>query len=223
MALTKPQLVLLDVDGTLVDTAPDLAYSVNAMLAELTLPQHEVQAIRRWIGNGIEKLVHRALTGNNDGEANPELFNQAFSLFMDIYAENAARLSVFYPGVETGLDYLKSQDLHLGCVTNKRSRFTELLLKSLNIYDDFDMILCGDSLPKRKPDPMQLLHASEYFSVLPVDSLMIGDSTNDVHAARAAGFQVLCVNYGYNRGVDIRESNPDKVIDSLAQLPELFH
>ena len=224
MSLTKPQLVLLDLDGTLVDTMPDLAFSVNEMLNKMDLPQYSEQTICNWLGNGIEKLVHRALTGNNDGEAKAELYNQALPLFMDIYADNTTRFSVFFPGVEEGLEYLKSQqDIHLGCVTNKHSRFTEILLKSLAIYDDFDLVLCGDSLAKRKPDPMQLLHAADFFSVKPENSLMIGDSTNDVFAAKAAGFQVLCVDYGYNHGVDIRESNPDMVVDSLSKLPNLFH
>lgn len=216
-------MVLLDLDGTLIDTAPDLAYSINAMLNRLNLPEHPEQSIRDWIGNGIEKLVHRALTGDDNGEASQALYDQALPLFRDIYADNAARLSQFYPGVKHGLEYLKSLKLNLGCATNKHSRFTEILLKSMGIYDDFGLVLCGDSLPKLKPDPLPLLHAAEYFSVEPADSLMIGDSTNDVYAAQAAGFKVLCVNYGYNRGVDIRESDPDMVVDSLAKLPEVFH
>ncbi len=215
-------MVLLDIDGTLVDTAPDLAYSIDAMLHEIGMAKHGLERIRQWIGNGIERLVHRALTNDTDGEAETELYNRAFPLFMDIYADNAAGLSEFYPGVEEGLDYLKSEDFKLGCVTNKRSRFTEILLKSLGIYNDFELVLCGDSLPKRKPDPMQLLHAAEFFSVEPENSLMVGDSTNDVFAAKAAGFQILCVDYGYNRGIDIRESKPDMVVDSLAVLPELI-
>lgn len=222
MSLTKPEMVLLDIDGTLVDTVPDLAFSIDTMLQEIGFEQHGVDKIRDWVGNGIERLVHRALTDDQDENAEEELFQKAFPLFMDIYADNAASASQFYPGVEEGLEYLKSENFKLGCVTNKRSRFTETLLKSLGIYNDFEIVICGDTLPKRKPDPMQLLHAAEFFNVSPEDSLMVGDSTNDVYAAKAAGFQILAVNYGYNRGVDISEADPDMVVDSLAKLPEII-
>ncbi len=222
MVLSKPEMVLLDIDGTLVDTVPDLAFSIDTMLEEIGVKTHGVEKIRDWVGNGIERLVHRALTDDNDGEAEDELFDKAFPIFMDIYADNTATASEFYPGVEEGLKYLKSKNFKLGCVTNKRTRFTETLLKSLGVYNDFEIVICGDTLPKCKPDPIQLLHAAEFFNVEPNNSLMVGDSTNDVYAAKAAGFQSLAVDYGYNCGIDIRESSPDLVIDSLAKLPELI-
>ncbi len=220
MDLSHTEMVLLDVDGTLVDTVPDLAWSVDTMLQEIGLPVRGEDKVRGWVGNGIETLVKRALTDADDGEPEAELFDQAFPLFMDIYADNAARHSRFYPGVEDGLEYLKQGDYRLGCVTNKRARFTEILLRSLGIYDDFGIVICGDTLPKRKPDPLPLLHAAEFFEVTPENSLMGGDSINHVGAARAAGFNVLCVSYGYNRGVDIRDAGPDVVIDSLTELPD---
>lgn len=219
MALTRTEMVLLDVDGTLVDTVPDLACSVDTMLQEIGLPQRGEDKIRNWVGNGIETLVKRALTDDDDGEPDTALFERAFPLFMDIYADNAARHSRFYPGVEDGMHYLKAAGYKLGCVTNKRTRFTEILLQTLGIYNDFGIVICGDTLPRRKPDPLPLLHAAEYFSVSPAVSLMVGDSINDVGAARAAGFNILCVSYGYNRGMDINAANPDAVVDSLAELP----
>lgn len=218
--LTQTEMVLLDVDGTLIDTVPDLAYSIDTMLQEMGLPQRGEEKIRTWVGNGIEKLVKRALTDDDDGEPDAEEFDRAFPLFMDIYADNAAQRSRFYPGVEEGLEFLRSHDYKLGCVTNKRTRFTEILLHTLDIYDDFEIVICGDTLPKRKPNPMPLLHAANFFSIDPENSLMVGDSINDVGAARAADFNVLCVSYGYNRGVDIRDSEPDAVVDSLAELPD---
>jgi len=220
MTLAHTEMVLLDVDGTLVDTVPDLAYSIDAMLLEIGLPKRGEDKIRHWVGNGIEKLVQRALTDEDDGEPDAQLFDRAFSVFMEIYAENAARHSRFYPGVETGLEFLKEKQFKLGCVTNKRARFTEILLQSLGIYDDFELVICGDTLPKRKPDPLPLLYAANFFSVTPESSLMVGDSINDVAAARAAGFNILCVSYGYNRGMDIRDANPDAVVHSLAELPD---
>jgi len=120
--------------------------------------------------------------------------------------------------VREGLDYLKAQNYSLGCVTNKAEQFTVPLLKDLGIYDEFSIVICGDKLPKKKPDPLPLLHAAEFFKVVPEKALMIGDSISDVKAARAAGFQIICMSYGYNHGEDIRNYNPDLVIDSMAEL-----
>ena len=121
-----------------------------------------------------------------------------------------------------GIDYLKSTGMHVGCVTNKTAQFTHPLLKTLGIFDDFEIVISGDTLPKKKPDPLPLLHGAEHFSVAPDECLMIGDSISDVKAARAAGFSIVCMSYGYNHGVDIRESNPDAVIDSMTELVQLF-
>ena len=222
MSLNTPQLIAFDLDGTLVDTAPDLAFSVNLMLQELQMDVHPESKIRTWIGNGIEKLVHRAITGSENNEASETIFAKAFPLFMDFYAKNAANLSQIYPGVLDTLEHLKMQNIHLAVITNKRGKFTEILLKALNIYSHFSLVIAGDSLAKKKPDPMQLLHAADHFDVSPTNALMVGDSTNDVFAAKAAGFQVLCVDYGYNRGVDIRESEPDMVVSSLSTLKDLI-
>jgi phosphoglycolate phosphatase len=124
--------------------------------------------------------------------------------------------------VREGLDYLKSRGYKLGCVTNKATQFTLPLLKDLGVFDDFAIIICGDTLAKKKPDPLPLLHAAEYFGVAPAQALMLGDSVSDVKAARAAGFQIVCMSYGYNHGADIRDSHPDAVIDSMAELKELL-
>jgi len=110
----------------------------------------------------------------------------------------------------------------LGCVTNKPSRFTEPLLRQLGLYDKFGIVVSGDTLAEKKPHPAPLLHAAAHFHVPPSECLLIGDSVNDVQAARAAGFHVVCVSYGYNHGHDIREAEPDAVVDSLAELPALF-
>ncbi len=222
MALKKPEMVLFDLDGTLVDSAPDLAYSVDATLAELGIPARGEQKIRHWIGNGIERTLKRALIDNMEGEPDAELFSRALPIFMDIYTENAATRSRFYEGVAEGLDYLKRNNYKIGCVTNKREKFTHILLKALGVFDDFGIVLSGDSLPKKKPDPLPLLHAAHFFNVTPDKALMVGDSMNDVNAARAAGFQILCVSYGYNHGRDIREAQPDAVVDTLAELPALM-
>lgn len=218
----KPQMVLIDVDGTLVDSVPDLAYCVDEMRKHLDMPEHGEDRVREWVGNGVERLVRRALIGKLEGEPDEELYEKAFPVFMELYAENTSKRSHLYPGVQEGLDYLKSEGYKLGCVTNKAAQFTEPLLKDLGVFDYFITVISGDTLPKKKPDPMPLLHAAEIFGVTPAQSMMIGDSISDVKAARAAGFQIICMTYGYNHGVDIRDANPDAVMDSMAELPALL-
>ena len=227
MSLSQPEMVLLDLDGTLVDTVPDLTYCLDNMLRELSLPEAGETKVREWVGNGIEQLVKRGLsndfvTDDFDKEPKASLFEKALPIFIDCYRENACKHSQLYSGVREGLDYLTSNNFKLGCVTNKLSQFTNTILETLDIHNVFGIVISGDTLPKKKPDPLPLLHAAKHFGVRPSQSLMVGDSVNDVRAARAAGFQVLCVSYGYNLGQDIRLARPDYVVDSLADLVNIF-
>ena len=218
----RPRMILIDVDGTLVDSVPDLAYCVDEMMRRLGRPPHGEAAVRNWVGNGVERLVRRALIGQLDGEPNEADFARAYPIFLDLYAENTSKRSVLYPGVRDGLDWLRAVGYPLGCVTNKAAQFTEPLLKDLGVYDRFGIVISGDSLPKKKPDPLPLLHAAEHFGVAPAESLMVGDSVSDVRAARAAGFGIVCMSYGYNHGEDIRLADPDAVIDSMVELRGLL-
>ena len=220
--LKNPEMILIDVDGTLVDSVPDLAFCVDEMMQRLGLPPHGEAKVRQWVGNGVERLVRRALVGQLEGEPDAALFEKAYPIFLELYAENTSKRSRLYPGVREGLDYLKSAGYKLGCVTNKAAQFTEPLLKDLGVYDDFAIVISGDTLPKKKPDPLPLLHAADFFGIRPENALMIGDSISDVKAARAAGFQIVCMSYGYNHGQDIREAHPDAVIDSLAEIRALL-
>ncbi len=221
--LPRPELVLIDVDGTLVDSVPDLAYCVDEMMRRLGLPERGEAAVRQWVGNGVERMVRRALTNRLDGEPDPALFERALPIFLELYAANTSARSRLYPGVREGLDYLKRlPGVRLGSVTNKAARFTLPLLRDLGVLDDFELVVSGDDLPQKKPHPAPLLHAAERLGADPRRSLLIGDSQNDVQAARAAGFAVVCVSYGYNHGEDIRDSHPDAVIDSLAELPQVL-
>lgn len=222
LTLKKPKMILIDVDGTLVDSVPDLAYCVDEMMRQLGRPPHGETKVRDWVGNGVERLVRRALVGQLDGEPDDEDFARAYPVFLDLYAENTSKRSVLYPGVREGLDYMKAQGYRLGCVTNKASQFTIPLLKDLGVHDEFGIVVCGDTLPVKKPDPLPLLHAAEQLGVGPAESLMLGDSKSDVAAARAAGFQIVCMSYGYNHGEDIRHYSPDAVIDSMAELSTLI-
>jgi phosphoglycolate phosphatase len=214
----KPGMILIDLDGTLVDSVPDLAYCVDVMMVRLGREPRGETAVRDWVGNGVERLVRRALVGQLDGEPADADFDRAYPVFLDLYAENTSARSILYPGVRAGLDWLTAAGYPLGCVTNKAAQFTEPLLKDLGIYDYFGLVVSGDSLPRKKPDPMPLFHSAEHFGVDPHEALMVGDSVSDVKAARAAGFGIVCVTYGYNHGQDIREASPDAVIDSLSDL-----
>ena len=218
MTIREPQMILIDVDGTLVDSVPDLAFCVDQMMLALGRAPHGEAKVRDWVGNGVERLCRRALVGQLEGEPSDEDFARAYPLFLDLYAQNTSKRSCLYPGVREGLDYLKSRGYRLGCVTNKASQFTIPLLKDLGIYDEFGILVCGDTLPVKKPDPQPLLHAAEHFGVAAEASLMLGDSQSDVKAARTAGFQIVCMSYGYNHGEDIRDYRPDAVIDSMNEL-----
>jgi len=220
--IKKPEMILIDVDGTLVDSVPDLAYCVDEMMKQLDMPVHGEAKVREWVGNGVERLTRRALIGQLDGEPDDALFEKAYPIFMDLYAENTSKRSMLYPGVAEGLAYLEKSGIKLGCVTNKAAQFTVPLLKDLGIFDKFEIVISGDTLAKKKPDPMPLLHGAEFFNEKPENAMMLGDSVSDVKASRAAGFQIVCMSYGYNHGVDIRESNPDAVIDSMVELQNLL-
>lgn len=218
MLSRKPEMILIDVDGTLVDSVPDLAFCVDAMMQELGREPWGETRVRDWVGNGVERLVRRALIGQLDGEPDDADFERAYPVFLALYAENTSKRSLLYPGVREGLDYLKASGFALGCVTNKAAQFTIPLLKDLGIHDDFGIVVSGDTLEHKKPHPAPLLHAAEFFKVEPSRALMVGDSISDVKAARAAGFSIACVPYGYNHGEDIRSAEPDLVIDNLAAL-----
>lgn len=217
-----PHLVLLDLDGTLVDSAPDITYCVSRTLESLGMARCGERQVRAWVGNGIDSLVHRALLNALSREPNEALYERARSQFMKLYAQHTSERSQLYPGVAEGLDYLRSRQIALGCITNKASAFTHRLLKALEIDDAFGIVVSGDTLAKRKPDPQPLLHAAAHFGVRAEDSIFIGDSVTDVAAARAAEIRVICVSYGYNHGNDIRDARPDAVIDSLSEVCRLF-
>jgi len=216
--MKKPKLILIDLDGTLVDSVPDLAFSVDTMMQKIDRASWGEARVRDWVGNGVEKLVKRALIGQLDGEPQQSEFERAYPIFLELYQLHNGEKSRLYSGVKEGLAYLASAGYTLGCVTNKAARFSEPLLEALDIRDRFSIVISGDSLPRKKPDPMPLLHAAGHFDLDPADSLMLGDSVSDVKAARAAGFQVVCVSYGYNHGEDISLAEPDAVIESFLDL-----
>ena len=218
----RPKMILIDLDGTLVDSEPDLAYCVDAMLARLGRPPQGEAKVRNWVGNGVERLVRRALIGQLEGEPKEADFQLAYPIFLELYRDNTSQRSQLFPGVRDGLDWLQAAGYRLGCVTNKAAQFTEPLLRDLGVRDDFEIVISGDTLPRSKPDPLPLLHAAAHFGAEPAAALMIGDSISDVKAARAAGFTIFCMSYGYNHGQDIRDYHPDAVLDSLTEVQGLL-
>ncbi|MBI3546603.1 MAG: phosphoglycolate phosphatase [Gammaproteobacteria bacterium] len=212
------KMVMIDLDGTLIDTVPDLAAAANRMLKDLGRAEWGIEHYRAWIGNGVPRFVKRALTGEMQAEPDDKLNEPALTLFRQHYAAAVSDLSRAYPGVVECLEQLQAQGFSLACITNKAAAFTLPLLKNLDLAKYFQLVLSGDSLPKQKPDPMPLLHACQHFSISPDHGVLIGDSSNDVQAARAAHMPVICVTYGYNHGHDIRQSLPDAVVDSLIEV-----
>jgi phosphoglycolate phosphatase len=217
-----PEMVLIDVDGTMVNSVPDLAYSIDQMLLNLDMPVRGEDKVKNWVGNGIERLVKRALVNALDGDPDETLYQRALPLFKSHYSVNNSKRSYLYEGARQGLDYMQSRRYSLGCVTNKAAEFTHPLLDDLDISRYFEMVICGDDTIEKKPHPMPLLTAAQQMQVDPQRSLMLGDSSNDVRAARAAGFQIICTSYGYNHGEDIRRYEPDAVIDSMAELEKII-
>lgn len=218
----RPELVVFDLDGTLVDSAPDIAYSVDVMLEKLGRPPVGEGPVRNWIGNGPAMLVKRALTGEMWPEGDPPRFAEAFPCFMAVYEANMCDRSRLFPGVAEGLAALKAEGYRLACNTNKNSIFTLPLLKQLGIADCFDFIGCGDQFTKLKPDPESLLKTAEHFGIDPARCLMVGDSANDAEAARRAGFMLVCVPYGYHGGAGVEVLEPDAVVESFMELPGLL-
>jgi len=214
--------VLLDLDGTLLHTAPDLAAAANRMLGELGLPPRAPEEIATFIGRGLPVLVHRALAGTLDGLAEQALFERALPIFERCYAEESGRRAEPYPGVVDGLDRMRGLHLPLGCVTNKAARFTQDLLERTDLARFFDCVVSGDTVARRKPDPLPILHACERLGAEARGTLVIGDSLNDVQAARAAGCSVWCVPYGYNEGRPVSELECDAVVGSLLDAARLI-
>lgn len=208
--------VIIDLDGTLLDTIPDLAAAANLMLRELRKPALPVDLVRTFVGKGIPKLVERTLE-EADCQSDPEAFSRALSLFERHYADVNGRHTTIYPGVREGLELLARQDFPLACVTNKSMRFTEPLLAMSGLQRYFAQVVAGDTLSRKKPDPAPLLHACAGLGVVPEKMLMIGDSVNDAQAARSAGCPVFCVDYGYNEGEDVRSLDTDAIVGTIEE------
>lgn len=221
---SKKQHLLFDLDGTLVDSAPDLASAINRMLQALSLESFSHDVIRGWVGNGAQVLVHRALSGSTELNANidSEWLNHALNVFLEEYESQLCVDSCLYPNVKETLLELKERGYQLSIVTNKPERFVEPILKHLGIGSLFELIIGGDTLEKRKPDPLPLFHACQHLSTEIDQAVMIGDSKNDILAAKAANMPSIGLTYGYNYGEPISHYEPELVFEDFGQLLSIF-
>ena len=209
--------VLLDLDGTLLDTAPDLAAAANAMLAQRGLGPLASAQVRQFIGHGIGPLVWRCLDAAAGIAPEEGLFDGALESFAEHYERLNGAAASAYPGVVEGLERMRTARLRLACVTNKASRFTLPLLQETGLARFFDAVVTSDEAGFRKPDPRIFLHACNLLRAATRDTVVIGDSANDAQGARAAGCKVLLVPYGYREGRALRDIECDGVVASLAE------
>jgi phosphoglycolate phosphatase len=221
-------VLLFDLDGTLVDSAPDLAAAINKMLLALNLTTFPQEIIRGWVGNGAKTLVERALyhSLNNNAALDKSLseakVNEALAIFLNYYQQFLCVESSLYKGVRETLLALKDQGYRLAIITNKPTEFIEPIITGFELKGLFELQLGGDSLIERKPHPLPLLHACETLKVSVAQCIMIGDSKNDILAAKAANIQSIGLTYGYNYGEDIRVYQPDWCLDTFAELLDLL-
>lgn len=202
-----------DLDGTLVDSIPDLAAACHAMLAELGQPSRTDDDIHRFVGKGMAVLVERCLTWEAAPEAS--LLEAGIVAFRRHYADINGRASTVYPGVVDGLEAFRALGLPLGVVTNKPAAFTAPLLERMGLAAYFEVVISGDTLAFKKPRPEPLLHACALLATEPGLNLHVGDSLNDIESARAAGCPVICVPYGYNEGRPVDSADCDALVSDL--------
>lgn len=217
--------IIVDLDGTMVDTLGDFVQALQRMLGDLPAPYAsyvlDKDLVERCVGKGPEHLIKSVLAHIQPAQAameNIALYESAWASYQRHYPAVNGRFSAVYPGVVAGLDAWHRAGLPLVCVTNKPTAFARALLADKGLASYFGLVVGGDAVARKKPDPMPLLHACEQLGVAPARTLMVGDSSNDAQAARAAGCPVLLVSYGYNHGEPIRTVDADAYVDSLAEL-----
>lgn len=214
------QCIAFDLDGTLVDSAPDILPALNQMMLSLNKPEVSLTQVQHWLGNGMAMLIKRALTGQLDAQGyNQQQFEQAQQLFIGFYTQSNGTATCLFADVFEVLQQLR-QRYALALVTNKPRQFTLPLLQHLGIQHFFGSIWCADDVDNAKPDPQMLFALAQQQQLKPADILLVGDSENDIFAARAAGMPVIALSYGYNHGQSIAQSQPDLVLESFALLPD---
>lgn len=216
------KLICFDLDGTLVDSIPDLRLAINAMLDEYQLMHCLDEDIKTWVGNGLPKLVERALNHVVLGDDKQRFFSEALISFEKHYQHYLNSASTLFAGVPETLQTLKERGYKIALVTNKAERFLPDLLQGFKIADKFDLLLGGDSLSKNKPDPMQVDFACQHFRVSKAQTVMVGDSRNDILAGQNAKVQTIALTYGYNYGEPVSTLDPDYIINQFNELLALL-
>lgn len=216
--MTAKPLLMFDLDGTLIDSVPDIADAVNHTLTDLNRPTFDEKIIRNWVGNGAKVLIERALTATQDDKPSTQMIDTALQYFFTHYAKQTCQKTVAYQGVNEGLQQLYQAGFCMAIITNKPSQFVPEILQTLGWQDLFQLVLGGDSLPVKKPDPTPLLLTCEKLHFNKNNSYMIGDSKNDVLAGKNANIRTLALSYGYNYGQNIADFSPDKVFDYFEDL-----
>jgi phosphoglycolate phosphatase len=216
------RVVIIDLDGTLLDTAADLACAANLMRRDLGLAPVPEALIKTFVGLGIAHLIRRTVGAGTEREAQPELLAAAAAAFERHYARVLTRSSRPFPGVIEGLRAMQDAGLQLACVTNKAERFTLPLLQHTKLAPFFELVVCGDSLAKKKPDPLPLLHAARHFGAASHEVVLIGDSPYDSQAARAAGCHVFIVTYGYRGDASANTLDADALLATLVEAADLI-
>ena len=220
--LAGVRAAIIDLDGTMLDTIPDFHVAINGMRAELGLAPITQQQIALMVGKGSENLIRSVLGLDWDTARVEAAFAQAMDAYQRHYLSINGNYSVLYPDVIEGLTALKAQGLRLACVTNKPISFTTPLLKQKGLDGFFDVVYGGDSLPRKKPDPLPLQTVCADFGLQPAQVVAIGDSSNDAQAARAAACPVLTVPYGYNHGESIHDIDSDGIVNTLLEAASLI-
>ena len=217
MSEARYRAYLFDLDGTLVDSVPDIDQALNHALATADLPPVAESLTRHWIGHGSRTLIQQALQ-HHQQPADTTAIDQLIGPFLSHYKANIAVHSKIYPQVRETLSTLQQAGNKLAVVTNKLTELSEPLLKDIGLYDFFDLIVCGDTADQPKPAADPIVLCLEHFDLTPAQVLMVGDSETDVLAAKAANVDVACVRDGYNHGVDVTTLDPDFDITSFAEL-----
>lgn len=218
----QPRAVLFDLDGTLVNTGPDIAAAINRMLADMGRPTYAAARILDWVGEGAPRLVQRALVGGMTGRPPDDEMERGLALFYEHYAAGICVLSEPYPHARRVLEGLNASGIRIGCVTNKPEGLTRSLLEALELAPLFDIIVGGDTLAFRKPHPEPIQYACRQLNLGAEEVVYVGDSMTDCRAAEAAGVPMVAVTYGYNRGADLTKATCAAMIDSLVALPDVL-